>query len=284
MMLLKKHSLLLRNTHSLPLLPKQFSTTESKSKFWTEVDKYARLARVQRQIGTHLLLLPCYWGVALGTVPGALPSIPYLALFTVGALSARSAGCVINDFTDRDIDKHVERTKARPLTTGELSPLQAGAFLTGLMATSFGVLFCLPWEAIKIGLFITPVVFLYPTTKRYFRYPQLVLGSTFSVGVFIGYATVAATQSANWIACAPFYLGGILWTLVYDTVYAFQDREFDKKLGLYSAAIEFESSPRKYIAASAAASLACWLVGGFTAGLGSYYFYGLGLCALHYAY
>jgi len=85
------------------------------------VDPYLRLARVQRQIGTHLLLLPCFWGIALGT-PGFIPSFYNLALFSVGALSARSAGCIINDFTDRDIDKHVDRTKARPLTTGELSP------------------------------------------------------------------------------------------------------------------------------------------------------------------
>jgi len=83
-------------------------------------DPYLRLARLQRQIGTHLLLLPCYWGLALGA-PGLFPSIGNLALFTVGAISCRSAGCIINDFCDRDIDKHVERTKARPLTTGELS-------------------------------------------------------------------------------------------------------------------------------------------------------------------
>lgn len=85
------------------------------------IDPYLRLARVQRQIGTHLLLLPCYWGLLLSS-PTLLPSLWTTGLFTVGALSCRSAGCIINDFTDRDIDKHVDRTKARPLTTGELSP------------------------------------------------------------------------------------------------------------------------------------------------------------------
>mmetsp|Transcript_35551 Transcript_35551/g.46780 ORF Transcript_35551/g.46780 Transcript_35551/m.46780 type:complete len:88 (+) Transcript_35551:237-500(+) len=84
------------------------------------VDPYLRLARVQRQIGTHLLLLPCYWGLALGSST-VIPSLYTLGLFTVGALSCRSAGCIINDLADRDIDKHVERTKARPLTTGELT-------------------------------------------------------------------------------------------------------------------------------------------------------------------
>ena len=108
-----------------------------------KIDPYLRLARVQRQIGTHLLLLPCYWGLALGS-PTLVPSLYTVGLFTVGALSCRSAGCIINDFTDRDIDKHVDRTKARPLTTGELSPTQAGGFLAGLMALNFSILFQLP--------------------------------------------------------------------------------------------------------------------------------------------
>ena len=89
----------------------------------------------------------------------------------MGALSCRSAGCIINDFADRDIDKHVDRTKARPLTTGELSNRQAGAFLGGLMALNFGILFSLPLKCIKLGLAVTPLVFIYPTTKQYFPYP-----------------------------------------------------------------------------------------------------------------
>jgi 4-hydroxybenzoate polyprenyltransferase len=144
-----------------------------------------------------------------------------LTLFTVGALCTRSAGCVINDFADRDIDKHVQRTKARPLTTGEITPVKAGIFLTGLMAINFSILFQLPWESIKYGLYVTPIVFLYPTTKRYFSVPQLVLGITFNSGVFIGYAAVAATMAADFSVCLPFYIGGIAWTIIYDTIYAF---------------------------------------------------------------
>ena len=184
------------------------------------IDPYLRLARVQKQIGTHLLLLPCYWGLALGS-PTMIPNLYTLGLFTVGALSCRSAGCIINDFTDRDIDKHVDRTKARPLTTGELSPTQAGVFLGGLMSLNFSILFQLPLECVKLGLMITPLVFIYPTTKRYFPYPQLVLGTTFNVGVFIGYAALAPGSQVAWAACLPFYLGGILWTVVYDSIYAF---------------------------------------------------------------
>ena len=117
-----------------------------------------------------MLLLPCYWGLALGA-PGAIPSLKMISLFTIGALATRSAGCVINDLADRDIDKHVERTKARPLTTGEVSQTQAIIFLGGLMAINFSILFSLPWESIKYGLMVTPIVFLYPTTKRYFKVP-----------------------------------------------------------------------------------------------------------------
>jgi len=150
-----------------------------------------------------------------------IPSLTTIGLFTLGALSCRSAGCIINDFADRDIDKHVDRTKARPLTTGELSPMQAGAFLTTLMGINFTVLFSLPWECIKLGFMVTPLVFIYPTTKRFFPYPQLVLGTTFNVGVFIGYAALSASSTVAWAAVTPFYLGGFLWTIVYDTSYAF---------------------------------------------------------------
>jgi 4-hydroxybenzoate polyprenyltransferase len=142
-----------------------------------------------------------------------------MGLFTFGALSARSAGCIINDFTDRDIDKHVDRTKARPLTTGEMSPMQAGVFLSALMAFNFSILFSLPPKCVMMGLIVTPLVFIYPTTKRFFPYPQAVLGATFNSGIFIGYA--AFTEAIAWNTCVPFYLGGLLWTMVYDTIYAF---------------------------------------------------------------
>jgi len=196
-----------------------------------------------------------------------IPSLWTVSLFTLGALSCRSAGCIINDFADRDIDKHVDRTKARPLTTGELSPKQAGAFLAGLMGLNFSILFSLPWECVKLGFMVTPLVFIYPTTKRYFKYPQLVLGATFNFGVFIGYAALSASNSVAWQAVAPFYVGGILWTIVYDSIYAFQDRKFDKKLNLNSTAIQMEHNPHTILAGLAATSVGCFATGGLMAGL-----------------
>ena len=211
-----------------------------------------------------------------------IPNLYTIGLFTVGALSCRSAGCVINDLSDRDIDKHVDRTKARPLTTGEISPTQGRIFLAGLMALNFSILFSLPWESVKLGLMVTPVVFLYPTTKRYFPYPQLVLGSTFNVGVLIGYAALA--PSIAWNTCIPFYLGGILWTIIYDSIYAFQDREFDKKLGLRSTAIEMENYPKETLTLLSAVSVGLFGLGGYNAGLAMPYFVGLGGVAAHYAW
>lgn len=109
---------------------------------------------------------------------------------------------------------------------------------------------------------VTPLVFLYPTTKRYFPYPQLVLGTTFNVGVFIGYAALAPSATVAWAACVPFYLGGVLWTIIYDSIYAFQDREFDKKLNLRSTAIEMENRPKETLTALAVASTGLFALGG----------------------
>mmetsp|Transcript_16789 Transcript_16789/g.28496 ORF Transcript_16789/g.28496 Transcript_16789/m.28496 type:complete len:150 (+) Transcript_16789:583-1032(+) len=131
---------------------------------------------------------------------------------------------------------------------------------------------------------VTPIVFIYPTTKRFFKFPQLVLGSAFNSGIMIGFAAASCSQVVNWQVCAPFYLGGILWTLIYDTIYAFQDREFDKRLGLNSAAIQMEERPHLYLSLLSLASVACFGVGGFNAGFGSAYYAGLASVASHFAW
>ena len=139
-------------------------------------------------------------------------------------------------------------------------------------------------ECIKLGLAVTPLVFIYPTTKRYFPYPQLVLGATFNFGVFIGYAAMAPAAQVAWSACLPFYLGGVLWTIVYDSIYAFQDREFDKRLGLRSTAIEMENAPKQVLSVLAATSTGLFALGGMQAGLAAPYFLGLSGVAAHYAW
>ena len=140
------------------------------------------------------------------------------------------------------------------------------------MALNFGVLFSLPPECVKLGLAVTPMVFLYPTAKRWFKYPQLILGSTFSSGIMIGYAAGAANHAVNWPVCLPFYFGGVLWNIYYDSIYAFQDREFDKKLNLNSTAILMENAPKLCLLGVSAASLSCFAYGGMIAGFGELYF------------
>ena len=143
------------------------------------------------------------------------------ALFTAGALGTRSAGCIVNDMIDKDIDDKVERTKVRPLAAQELTQKQAALFFGALAVLDFGILFSLPWGCIKLGFVVTPLIFLYPTTKRYFKLPQLVLGTIFNSGVMFGFAATSAAQAINWSVCLPFWIGGIAWTMVYDTIYAF---------------------------------------------------------------
>ena len=229
------------------------------------------------------MLLPCYWGLLLGSGPALFPSLKLLSLFTLGAFSARSAGCIINDIADRDIDKYVERTLARPLTTSELSLSQAMFFLSGLMAVNFTILFTLPSDCIRYGLLVTPLVFIYPTAKRFLKVPQLILGLSFNSGIFIGYAA-SSLAGLNMAICLPFYVGGICWTLVYDTIYAFQDRAHDKRLGLNSAAIAFEKHPRLILGGISLLSMGSFLIGGLAAGLGPGYFAGLMAVAAHYGW
>ena len=194
--------------------------------FTKRVDAYLRLVRFDKQIGTNLLLLPCFWSIALASAPGMLPSLYHMTLFTIGALSARSAGCVINDFWDSDIDKYVERTKYRPLTTGEISRNKAIATFLGLTETCFGIAYLLEPTVTLLGFGAVPFVVSYPRFKRFFKYPQLMLGMTFNWGVWMGYAAV--TNTVNLPLLAPLYLGGICWTIIYDTIYAFQDIAYDK--------------------------------------------------------
>lgn len=162
----------------------------------------------------------------MASAPGMLPSLYHMTLFTIGALSARSAGCVINDFWDSDIDKHVERTKYRPLTTGEISRNKAIATFLGLTGTCFGIAYLLEPTVTLLGFGAVPFVVSYPRFKRFFKYPQLMLGMTFNWGVWMGYAAV--TNTVNLPLLAPLYLGGICWTIIYDTIYAFQDIAYDK--------------------------------------------------------
>uniref|UniRef100_UPI00358E2389 4-hydroxybenzoate polyprenyltransferase, mitochondrial isoform X3 n=1 Tax=Myxine glutinosa TaxID=7769 RepID=UPI00358E2389 len=178
------------------------------------------LMRVDKPIGTWLLFLPCTWSIALAAAPGTLPDARLLALFAVGAALMRGAGCTINDLWDRDIDKKVHRTALRPLAAGTITPFQALLALAGQLSLALGILLCLNWYSVLLGASSLLFVVTYPLMKRITYWPQFVLGLTFNWGALLGWAAVKG--SCDWSVCLPLYFSGLMWTLVYDTIYAHQ--------------------------------------------------------------
>ena len=192
---------------------------------------YLHLARADKQVGTLLLLWPCLWSVSLAAESGCLPDFYQMGKFAVGAVVMRSAGCTINDLWDKDFDKHVERTRARPLASGQLSVPQALTFLGLQLACGLGVLVSFNTPTIILGLCSMPLVVAYPLMKRFTNWPQLVLGCTFNWGALVGWTAIAGDLSLA--HTLPLYLAGVSWTLVYDTIYGYQDRKDDAKIGIY---------------------------------------------------
>lgn len=196
---------------------------------------YASLGRWDRPIGTWLLLWPCLWSTALAAPASAPPDVALCALFGVGAFAMRGAGCTINDLWDRDIDRQVERTASRPLASGALSVAQAIGFLGVQCTAGLGVLLALPPYAVGLSFASVPLVAAYPLAKRITDWPQAILGLTFNWGALVGWAAVHG--ECHWVAVLPLYASGIGWTLLYDTIYAHQDKADDARVGVRSTAL-----------------------------------------------
>jgi len=203
--------------------------------------------RLDRPIGTWLLLLPGWWSIAM-TAQGVSHMTGYhyylFFLFGTGGIIMRGAGCVINDLWDRDIDRAVERTKNRPLASGQVSVRQAVLFTGGLLLLGFLILVQLPLTAIVLGVLSLLPVVLYPLAKRVTWYPQAVLGLTFNFGALIGAAAVGDTVP---LVSVLIYSGGFFWTLGYDTIYAHQDIVDDGIVGIKSTALKFGKKSPLYI-------------------------------------
>ena len=241
---------------------------------------YCRLARLDRPIGTWLLLWPCCWGIALAARQGA-PDFRLLALFAVGALIMRAAGCTINDIADRDLDARVARTANRPLASGALSPLNAWLFLAALLAAGLIILLQLNGAAIVLGLAALPLVGLYPFMKRITWWPQAWLGLTFNFGALMGWT--AATGALAWPAAA-LYGAGIVWTLGYDTIYAHQDKQDDALIGVKSSARRLGAASRPWLFAFYGACLALLALAGALADLAWPFTLGLALAGAQLAW
>jgi len=240
---------------------------------------YARLARLDRPIGTWLLLLPCWWALALAGDPWPDPWL--FGLFALGALVMRGAGCTYNDIVDRDLDARVARTRSRPIPAGEVSVRQAWAFLALLLLTGFLILVSFHPLAIALGAGSLALVAAYPFMKRITDWPQLWLGLTFNWGALLAYA--AATGTIGWPAVL-LYLGGIAWTLGYDTIYAHQDKEDDALIGVRSSARALGARSRPFLHAVYAAMIGFLAAAGVSAGLGWPFIAGLALVAGHLAW
>jgi 4-hydroxybenzoate polyprenyltransferase len=209
---------------------------------------YIKLARLDRPIGIWLLLFPCLWGITLasnGLTNISLKTLTTIVpLFFIGAILMRAAGCIINDLWDMELDAAVERTKTRPLPSGEISVRQALRFLIVLLLLSLLVLILLPHLAIVMGVLSLGLVVAYPYMKRVTWLPQFFLGVTFNWGVLMGWAAVQGSLSS---ACFYLYISGIFWTLGYDTIYAHQDKESDALAGIKSTARLFGDRSKFFV-------------------------------------
>jgi 4-hydroxybenzoate polyprenyltransferase len=198
---------------------------------------YAQLMRLDRP-GWELLLLPCWWGLALGQISngGGLPDLWKAFLFLIGAKIMRGAGCTLNDIVDRDIDQKVERTRQRPLPAGLISLQAAFIFLAAQLLLGLVILLQFNQLTIITAIGSLAIVAIYPFMKRITYWPQVVLGLAFNWGALLGWTSVH-----NSISLAPIllYLGGISWTLAYDTIYAHQDKDDDALIGVKSTALRF---------------------------------------------
>ncbi len=226
---------------------------------------YLRLARLDRPIGTWLLLLPCWWGVTLANLDVGLrwSDARLLALFAIGAIVMRGAGCTFNDIVDRDIDAQVERTRNRPIPSGAVSVRGAAIFVVLQSLAGLAVLLTLNDLTRLLGIASLGLVAVYPFMKRITHWPQAVLGLAFNWGALMGYA--AKTGTLSWGALA-LYLAGVAWTLGYDTIYAHQDKDDDAIIGVKSTALKFGAATRTWLIGFYGATLALLLVAGRLSG------------------
>ncbi|KAL7098556.1 hypothetical protein ACP275_09G024500 [Erythranthe tilingii] len=226
---------------------------------------YARLARLDKPIGTWLLAWPCMWSITMAAAPGSFPDIKMMMLFGTGALLLRGAGCTINDLLDRDIDTKVERTRLRPIASGALSPFQGVCFLGFQLLLGLGILLQLNNFSRVLGASSLLLVFSYPLMKRLTFWPQAYLGLTFNWGALLGWAAVKG--SLDPAVVLPLYAAGVFWTLVYDTIYAHQDKEDDIRVGVKSTALRFGDSTKEWVSGFGIACISSLALSGYNAEL-----------------
>ncbi len=240
---------------------------------------FIQLTRLDKPIGIYLLLWPTLW--ALWIAGEGSPSLANLVIFILGVNLMRAAGCVINDYADRNFDGHVSRTRARPLASGRVTPREALVFFAILVAISFVLVLFTNATTIWLSFGGLALAACYPFMKRYTYYPQVVLGAAFSWGMPMAFtAETGELPAAAWLL----YIANLLWTVAYDTYYAMTDREDDLKIGVKSTAILFGDADRLIIAALQGSALLCLLLAGNRFELGLYFHLGLLAAATCFAW
>ena len=247
---------------------------------WTDrIPDFIQLMRLDKPIGILLLMWPTLW--ALWIAGEGKPSIKISFIFLAGVVLMRSAGCVINDFADRKIDGHVERTKNRPIASGRILPLEALLFAGVLLLLAFILVLFTNFFTILLSFGAALLASSYPYMKRYTYLPQLVLGAAFAWSIPMTFAAHLNTLPHYvWLI----YIATLLWTVAYDTFYAMVDRDDDIKIGVKSTAILFGDMDRVMIGILQVASLFCLVLLGLELNFGEYYYAGLVLAAILFAY
>jgi len=240
---------------------------------------FIQLMRLDRPIGTYLLLWPTLW--ALWIAGEGSPSAKNIVIFVLGVILMRAAGCVINDFADRNLDGHVSRTKGRPLATGRVTSKEAWILFAVLVALSFGLVLLTNTATVLLSFGALGVASLYPFMKRYTYYPQVVLGAAFSWGMLMAFtAERGELPPEAWLL----FIANVLWTVGYDTYYAMADREDDLKIGIKSTAILFGEADRVIIATLQGLALFCLILAGLRFELGQWFHLGLTIAAACFAW
>jgi 4-hydroxybenzoate polyprenyltransferase len=231
---------------------------------------FLQLMRMDKPIGIYLLLWPTLW--ALWIAAEGVPSIKNLVIFVIGVVLMRAAGCVINDYADRNFDGHVSRTQLRPLASGKVSAREALILFAVLVALSFALVLLTNATTVWLSFGALAVAALYPFMKRYTYYPQVVLGTAFSWGMPMAFtAETGELPAAAWLLL----LANVIWTVAYDTYYAMADREDDLKIGVKSTAILFGDADRVIIFGLQGLALLCLLLAGGRFELGLCFYLGL---------
>lgn len=235
---------------------------------------YMELMRIEKPIGTLLLLSPCMWSITMAAYMISAPLLStlwMLSVFSVGAFVMRGAGCTVNDMWDRNLDNKVARTTERPITSGRVSMPQAWTFLGAQLAVGLVVLLQLPLDCFLLGASSLLLVMTYPFFKRVTYYPQVVLSACFNWGALLGFPAMGVW---NWPVMIPLYLSGFFWCMTYDTIYAHQDKKFDVNVGIKSTALAWGNSTKKICYGMSVAQMGCYVTSGFLAGMGPFFYLG----------